>query len=101
MLREWRLACPVSELDLAFPTASGSVDNLPNISRRGLGPVIRGRDQHRPKASEIGLDPTVVSPAAKCHLVRSRLASAPEALNIKGAQIYGRKIKRRTSAYFF
>ncbi|WP_341895555.1 site-specific integrase [Ferrovibrio terrae] len=34
ILREWRQKCPVSELDLVFPTISGTVENLPNITNR-------------------------------------------------------------------
>ena len=36
-LREWKLACPKSELDLAFPSRLGNVESLPNLHRRGLG----------------------------------------------------------------
>jgi integrase len=36
-LREWKLACPNGELDLAFPNGKGTVDSLPNMHRRGLG----------------------------------------------------------------
>ena len=38
-LREWRLACPKSDLDLVFPNRKGAVEGLPNIHRRGLGPL--------------------------------------------------------------
>ena len=38
-LREWRLACPKSELDLAFPTASGRVQYLSDIVQRGFWPA--------------------------------------------------------------
>lgn len=36
-LKEWRLACPKSELDLVFPNSKGGVQSLPNLHRRGLG----------------------------------------------------------------
>jgi integrase len=36
-LREWKLACPSSELSLVFPNTKGRVDSLPNMHRRGLG----------------------------------------------------------------
>jgi integrase len=35
-LREWKLACPKSDLDLAFPTASGRVQYLSDIVQRGF-----------------------------------------------------------------
>jgi len=38
-LREWRLGCPKSELDLVFPRRQGNVESLPNLHRRGLGTV--------------------------------------------------------------
>ena len=38
-LREWKLACPKSELDLVFPTRRGRVDSLANIVKRGWMPV--------------------------------------------------------------
>lgn len=38
-LREWKLACPKSELDLAFPNGLGNVEGLANIINRGLIPV--------------------------------------------------------------
>jgi integrase len=38
-LREWRLACPKGDLDLAFPTRIGTVESLGNIVDRGLKPA--------------------------------------------------------------
>jgi len=51
-LREWKLACPRADsgklddagnpimiLDLVFPTATGKVDNLNNILKRGIHPL--------------------------------------------------------------
>jgi integrase len=47
-LREWRLACPRQKaaegdgegrLWLVFPNSKGNVDSLPNMHRRGLGPM--------------------------------------------------------------
>ena len=35
-LREWRLQCPHSGLDLVFPTAAGAVQSLTNVSRQVL-----------------------------------------------------------------
>jgi integrase len=39
-LKEWRMACPKGELGLVFPNGSGNVEQLNNISRRGLHPTI-------------------------------------------------------------
>jgi integrase len=38
-LREWKLACPKSELGLMFPTGTGAIDYHANIITRGLAPV--------------------------------------------------------------
>jgi integrase len=38
-LREWKLACPKSELGLVFPTGTGEVEYHSNIVTRGLAPV--------------------------------------------------------------
>ena len=38
-LREWKLACPKSDLDLAFPNGHGNIDNLTNIVRLSLQPA--------------------------------------------------------------
>lgn len=43
-LKEWKLACPPSALDLVFPNGAGKIENLGNIIRRGLIPAqIAGR----------------------------------------------------------
>ncbi len=39
ILREWKIACPKSEMDLVFPTGRGGVENLSNILQRGLAPA--------------------------------------------------------------
>ncbi|MEF2071919.1 tyrosine-type recombinase/integrase [Consotaella aegiceratis] len=39
-LKEWRLACPPSRLDLVFPNAAGNVESLANIINRGLHPTM-------------------------------------------------------------
>lgn len=36
-LREWKLACPKGDLDLAFPNGAGKVEAIANIHRRGVG----------------------------------------------------------------
>jgi len=38
-LREWKLACPKGELDLAFPNGSGRVEDTSNIAERGWMPT--------------------------------------------------------------
>lgn len=38
-LKEWRLACPKSDLGLAFPNQSGKIDYHPNMVSRGLLPT--------------------------------------------------------------
>jgi integrase len=37
-LKEWKFACPKSELDLVFPNGVGKVESLANIINRGLIP---------------------------------------------------------------
>jgi len=39
-LRKWRLACPNSELGLAFPAADGGVESYVNITRHDLNPAL-------------------------------------------------------------
>jgi integrase len=52
-LKEWRLTCPKGKLGLVFPNGVGNVESLPNIHRRGLGPLeaIAGitKDRRHPK----------------------------------------------------
>ena len=38
-LREWRLTCPRTDMDLVFPTGAGGIENLSNILQRGLAPA--------------------------------------------------------------
>lgn len=38
-LKQWKLACPIGELGLAFPNNAGRIDSLPNIQRRVWGPL--------------------------------------------------------------
>jgi integrase len=39
-LREWKLQCPKSELDLAFPNWKGKVESHTNLAKRGLQPIL-------------------------------------------------------------
>ena len=38
-LREWKVGCPKSAMDLVFPTGAGGIENLSNILQRGLAPA--------------------------------------------------------------
>jgi integrase len=38
-LRQWRIACPISQLDLVFPNGVGNVESLPNIVKRVWNPL--------------------------------------------------------------
>jgi integrase len=38
-LREWKLVCPKSELDLVFPNEDGGILDYSNIVKRGLRPI--------------------------------------------------------------
>jgi len=38
-LKEWKLQCPKSDLNLVFPNGAGNVENLGNIVSRGLWPA--------------------------------------------------------------
>ena len=42
-LKEWKLACPKSELDLVFPNGAGKIESLANIINRGLIPAQGGK----------------------------------------------------------
>jgi integrase len=39
VLREWKLACPKSDLGLVFPTGAGNPEAHSNIVHRGLAPT--------------------------------------------------------------
>jgi integrase len=39
-LRKWKLACPNSELGLAFPAADGSIQSYVNMTRHALDPIM-------------------------------------------------------------
>lgn len=38
-LKEWKLACPVSELDLVFPAKNGTPQNYSNLMKRKIKPM--------------------------------------------------------------
>jgi integrase len=39
-LREWKLRCPKSKLDLVFPSSGGRIEHHSNIVSRGLAPAV-------------------------------------------------------------
>jgi integrase len=39
VLKEWKLGCPKSDMDLVFPNGAGKVESLANIINRGLIPT--------------------------------------------------------------
>jgi integrase len=53
-LRKWRLACPNSELGLAFPAADGSVESYVNITRHALVPTLLAAGVTSPVKDEHG-----------------------------------------------
>jgi integrase len=53
-LRKWRLACPNSELGLAFPAADGSVESYVNITRHALIPTLLAAGVTSPVLDEHG-----------------------------------------------
>jgi integrase len=56
-LREWKLACPKGEFDLAFPNGRGQVENTSNIVQRALHPIqiAAGITDNRGRAKYPGL----------------------------------------------
>jgi integrase len=54
-LRKWRLACPNSELGLAFPAADGSVESYVNITRHALIPTLLAAGVTAPVLNEHGM----------------------------------------------
>ncbi len=81
-LKEWKLACPKSEGDLAFPNGDGNVESLANIINRGLVPAeIAARvtvhlldNQSKPKLDEDG-KPMVKAKYTGMHSLRHFYAS--------------------------
>jgi integrase len=53
-LREWRLKCPHSPLDLVFPNGSGNVENHQNILNRGFFPTQIAADVTAPVVDDNG-----------------------------------------------
>ena len=44
--KEWKLACPKSDLGLVFPNGAGKVESLANIINRGLIPAQPGKAKY-------------------------------------------------------
>jgi integrase len=40
-LKRWKIACPLGELDLVFPSGAGNPENHGNVLRRGFYPALR------------------------------------------------------------
>ncbi len=53
-LREWKLACPTSKLDLAFPTGSGTIESHANLINRLLIPTMMAGKVSLPKKDAAG-----------------------------------------------
>ena len=81
-LKEWKLACPKSDGDLAFPNGDGHVESLANIINRGLVPAqIAARvtvhlldNQSKPKLDEDG-KPMIKAKYTGLHSLRHFYAS--------------------------
>lgn len=81
-LKEWKLACPKSDGDLAFPNGDGHVESLANIINRGLVPAqIAARvtvhlldNQSKPKLDEDG-KPMIKAKYTDMHSLRHFYAS--------------------------
>lgn len=56
-LKEWKLACPASDLDLVFPTGAGHIEYHANMIKRGLMPpqIAAGIVDEEGKAKYTGL----------------------------------------------
>lgn len=75
-IKEWKLACPKGELDLAFPNLQGNVEELGNIIRRGFLPaqVRAGVVVDSGKANDKG-EPVMVAKYTGLHALRHYHAS--------------------------
>lgn len=84
-LREWKLACPKGDADLAFPNGMGKVESHSNLLERGLEPILVAANitETRPVLDEAGkpvLDAagapkTVVAGKYDMHSLRHACAS--------------------------
>lgn len=78
-LKEWRLACPKSALDLVFPTATGAVRTLSSLHEYCLGPLQKAA----------GIVGTGAGPKYGMHALRHFAASlfAEQGFSLKRVQV--------------
>ncbi|QMV02598.1 tyrosine-type recombinase/integrase [Devosia sp. D6-9] len=76
VLREWKLACPKSELGLVFPTSAGTVEPHQNLLQRGWMPTLLAAGVSAPngKVDEKG-EPILVAKYSGLHAARHWFAS--------------------------
>jgi len=84
-LREWKLACPKGDLDLAFPNGFGKVESHSNLLERGLEPILIAAgitelrpvldDAGKPVLDDTGAPKTVVAGRYGMHSLRHACAS--------------------------
>lgn len=84
-LREWKLACPKGDLDLAFPNGAGKVESHSNMIERGLEPILVSagiskvrtvlNKAGKPILDDLGARKTVVAGKYGMHSLRHACAS--------------------------
>lgn len=81
-LREWKLACPKSDLGLVFPTGAGEIEYHSNIVTRGLAPVLVASgvtvpmlDKHGKRVTDDDGKPLVAAKYTGLHALRHFYAS--------------------------
>src|SRR5439155_14745973 len=81
-LREWKLACPKSELGLVFPTGTGAIEYHANIVVRGLAPVqiaagvvVPAKDEQAKTVKDKHGEPVMVAKYTGLHALRHFYAS--------------------------
>jgi integrase len=73
-LKEWKLACPASDLDLVFPNGQGNVESYANIRTRGFVPLLEtcGLTVH---AGDTDDGEPILKPRYGFHVLRHAAAS--------------------------
>lgn len=76
-LREWRLKCPKSDIDLVFPTGKGTSESHANVINRGLIPAQIAAGVMVESGSKVGADgkPVQVAKYSGLHALRHFYAS--------------------------
>jgi len=74
ILREWRLACPKTALDLVFPSENGVIHSITNIHKTCWGPLQRKLGMTKVIKHNTG-DATAVRPRYNFHSLRHAAAS--------------------------